>query len=280
MNINYYRLRTIIKRLGIGLHLIHPPQLPLTTPIKPLMGLCARYHGDDDGSPTNLVIRVAVENADQLKTALATGAKVIALVETCDTNIVNRITTIAGSNPTNLVAIELGNEIDLTDLSASDFNKFLVGEIGYLRAAGYRGNIITGSISRVRPDTLDWLKVAINGLQNDVLVGIHRYSINNDASIPQDGYVNRDEECLAILDAVAGRKITVTEFGYPLLDNYSELDYAKVRSSIQVDIDYWSRVGAKHLIYYQWLCGPTNTSIDRFGLKRPSGSIVNLDLLQ
>lgn len=270
------------KRLAINLHLAHPPHLAAPTGASPTLtrGLCARYEGGDDGSPVNLgVIRVAVKSADQLKQALASGAKIIALVETLDRDVVTSIGNVIKENPANLLGIELGNEIDLTSATISDFTTFILTEADYLRSIGFKGDIITGGISRVRPGTLNWLKQVLSDLPSELLVGIHRYSINNNAAIPQDGYVNRDEECNAIIEAVGGRQIAITEFGYPLLDGYSEPSYRQSRESIKVDLDYFSRMGVKYAIFYQWLCGPTNTPIDRFGLKRPDGTVINLDLL-
>lgn len=260
-------LKTEFRRGLMDLHLLDRPTLNHLPTWVPYKGICARYEGGDDSSPTNLVIRAGVKTPQQLLAVLASGAKVIALVETLDQDIVTAIATVCGQNPPNLLAVELGNEIDLTSAKPDDFGYFLNIESGYLRAKGFTGDIITGGISRVRPDTLSWLKEALTHVGQDVLIGIHRYSINNDASIPQSGYVNRDEECQAILEVANGRSVAVTEFGYPILDGSTQADLDKVKTSINVDIHWWNRIGAKYAIYYQWLNGPTNTGIDRFGLK-------------
>lgn len=267
------KLKVLAKRLGISLHLVHPPHL-VDHGGHPLKGVNARYHGDLDGSGTGWVVRAAIENVAQLQAILTSGVKVIALIEKCDTSLTIQLAdflrtpNIPGID--NLVAIELGNEIDLTGVDSYHFWNFLDVSIGYLRGYGYIGNIITGGISLVRPDTLKWLKnVFIYWYEppKDLLIGIHRYSIDNDATIPQLGYVSREEECNAILEVANGRRIAITEFGYPLLDGSNQTDIDRIIKNYKIDLDYFSRMGASYAIAYQWLNGPTNTPIDRFGIR-------------
>lgn len=259
--------KVTLKKVAIALHLMHTPTFSYKAVSTPLNGVCARYHADVDGSPTNLVIRAAVQSGAQLQTILDSGVKVVALIETLNRTLVEDIAMIAGKNPSNLVGIELGNEIDLTPTRAEDFGIFLSTESHYLRDGGFAGPIITGGISRVRPDTLTWLNTALTYVGHDVVVGIHRYSLDNDATIPQTGYVNRDDESNAIMKVANGRRVAITEFGYPLLDGYTQADLAKVLRSVQVDLDTFRNMGALFTIYYQWLNGPTAASIDRFGIQ-------------
>lgn len=264
----WLNVKVALKKGAIAIHLIHLPTFSYKPTWSPLKGVCARYHADVDGSPTTLVVRAAVKNGAQLQAILDSGVKVIALVEALDGDIVASIGGIAQTNPPNLLAIELGNEIDLTGTQAKIFNQFLSTQINTLRTIyGFRGDIITGGISRVRPDTLSWLKTSLDGLPTDILVGIHRYSIDNDATIPQTGYVNRDDESNAIVETCNGRSVAITEFGYPILDGSTKADVVKVTTSVKVDLNWWSKIGVKYALYYQWLNGPNNTPLERFGIQ-------------
>jgi hypothetical protein len=292
MYVVWLRLWVFIKRFLFWSHLLPKPAIKNAYMGVGPEGVCAYWHAgllpqveaDVIRSFKTPIVRVGISDVAQAKavvdniTALygTDTIKIVFLVETMDAALVNSLgqylTTV---KPACVVAVELGNEIDLTDAKPEAFGDFVIAGYHALRTFGWTGDIIMGGISRVRPDTLKWLKKAIQEINSwmptDLIIGIHRYSINNDALIPQDGYVDRIEECAAILKVADGNPIAITEYGYPYLDGSTDADMTKILRSIDTDAVYWRALGAKYVFWYQWTDGPSNTPIDRFGLKTISG---------
>jgi exo-beta-1,3-glucanase (GH17 family) len=180
---------------------------------------------------------------------------VLLLIDAADLSLVGDVATLTPS--VQWVGVELGNELDLTGLSAAQFGKFVSDGDAVLRAHGFEGDVISGGIYTVTNETLGYLQEAMQLMPADVVLGLHWYSDSGPA-------------LQATVQALAGqRRIAVTEFGMPSQDADQD---AQQLAYLQQQLAAFQRLGATYALIYQLVSGPTTSANDNFGLQRYDGT--------
>ena len=184
--------------------------------------------------------------------------------------------------------IEVGNEPDIGHqdyaMRPQEFAVAIAQTHGAVRQAGHQGPVISGGISNLSRERLDYLAgVLATGLvPPDVVAGIHRYPRGMDARTPHPGFASRDEEW-ARLVAIAGRRqVACTEFGHHtagrrqrrlgLIRPRRRLTDDEAARDIAYDLAYFRDRGCLAAAVYQLNDGPTDRPIDRYGIRRTDGT--------
>ena len=218
-------------------------------------GLNGYWHGGIDAAipsqlPHGIVMRSAVQSVAQAQSVLDHyPGPVLLLVETVDPSLVSALSTLRVSN---LVGIELGNELELSNVTAQDYGTFVLTSTQLLLAAGWPYSIISGGVYAITPDTITYLTTAgAKTWPQAVTIGVHWYE-------------DVDDSLLAQLQAL-GHPIAITETGMPSRTpaedaaQLSFLQHMKLRAQ---------QLGAQWWIVYQAMSGPGASNLDNFGLFR------------
>lgn len=149
------------------------------------------------------------------------------------------------------------------------------------RLRGFRGAILAGGVANLGTDNLRWLRAAVPALPTDVVIDFHRYSYKTQSqSRPWPGFASRDAELETVRQIAAGRPVACTEFGYHTAEEESGFLWWRrrtratddqVRAWLAADLALFSSHGLTLACIYQWGDGPTDSWINRFGLRDPSG---------
>jgi hypothetical protein len=181
------------------------------------------------------IIRAPVTTAEQavavLEQAIPAGCRVILLVETINDALVEALAPLADQ----AAAVELGNELNFYD-TAEDFGAFVVRGRNTLRAAGFTGEIISGAVGNIDPDTLRWLERAgVADWPNDIVLGWH-------------GYSDWKDQVPALVALAHGRPHAMTEWGY---SHPTPEDEARIAAWTTVDLTLLYQSGTRYAIWYQ-----------------------------
>ena len=130
-----------------------------------------------------------------------------------------RVATAAAAAGLTDVSIEVGNEPDIGHVDYStrpaDFADAIRQTHLAVRAAGFLGPVVTGGVSNLSPERLNYLEQVVTaGIPLDVVIGFHRYPHGLGPEVPHPGFANRDAEWARLLSIAAGRKVACTEFGH------------------------------------------------------------------
>ena len=199
-----------------------------------------------------------------------------------------RVATAAASAGLTDVLIEVGNEPDIGHVDyrtrPADFAQAVVQTHRRgSRRPGFDGPVISGGISNLSPRRLAYLEqMTAAGLPSDVVVGFHRYPHGLGPQVPHPGFPSRDAEWARLKSIAAGRQLACTEFGHhtarrsyrfmriiPLRRRLSE---DTVAEHIVYDLTYFRNRGCLLAAVYQLNDGPTDTPIDRYGIRRADGT--------
>jgi hypothetical protein len=183
--------------------------------------------------------------------------------------------------------IEVGNEPDIGNVDYAtrpgDFAEAVRQTHAAVRAAGFPGPVVSGGVSNLSPERLDYLQqMVLAGLPADLVVGFHRYPHGLGPQEPHPGFASRDAEWARLQSIVAGRTVACTEFGHhtakrkylfwgfiPLKKRLSD---EKVAEHVVFDLTYFRDRGSLLAAVYQLNDGPTDTAIDRYGIRRADGT--------
>jgi hypothetical protein len=174
-------------------------------------------------------------------------------------------------------AIEIGNEPDIAHPDYAnhpeDFAE-AVRECHFAaRVADFRGPVISGGIANLNDRGFRYLRrmLACDALPlDDLVIGFHRYpEANRGPFAPHDRYTSRADEWDTFAGLVGDRPVACTEFGYQTAD---VLDDAEVAAAVLWDLDFYEARGVQLAVVYQLTDGPTDTWIDRYGVRRSDGS--------
>jgi len=183
--------------------------------------------------------------------------------------------------------IEVGNEPDIGHINyvtrPMDFAEAITQTHAAVRAAGFAGPVVSGGVSNLSPERLDYLQqMMIAGLPADVVVGFHRYPHGLGPEVPHPGFASRDAEWARLQSIVGGRAVACTEFGHhtakrkylflgfiPLTRRLSDQTVAE---HVVYDLTYFHDRGCLLSAVYQLNDGPTDTPIDRYGIRRADGT--------
>ncbi len=185
------------------------------------------------------------------------------------------------------VLIEVGNEPDIGHVDyksrPADFADAIRQTHLAVRGAGFVGPLITGAVSNLSPERLGYLnQVVAAGIPLDVVVGFHRYPHGLGPEVPHPGFASRDAEWAQLLAIAAGRSVACTEFGHhtarrkylflgfiPLKKRLSD---DTVAGHVTFDLTYFRDRGCLLAAVYQLNDGPTDTPVDRYGIRRADGT--------
>lgn len=183
--------------------------------------------------------------------------------------------------------IEIGNEPDLAHPGYRDrplhFAVAVQQTYAAVRAAGFAGPVISGGISNLSRPSLRYLEdMLLAGLPADLILGFHRYPKGLSPENPQAGFDSREEEWQELQRLANGRAVACTEVGHhtaprkylkwgfiPWKKRVSEDDCA---AHLAYDLTFFRDRGCLLTAVYQLNDGPTDTHLDRYGIRRMDGT--------
>ena len=130
-----------------------------------------------------------------------------------------RVTTAAATAGLTDVFIEVGNEPDIGHVDyktrPADFAEAIRQTHLAVRGAGFLGAVVTGGVSNLSPERLNYLQQVVTaGVPLDVVIGFHRYPHGLGPQVPHPGFANRDAEWARLQSIAGGRMVACTEFGH------------------------------------------------------------------
>lgn len=195
---------------------------------------------------------------------------------------VARVAAALGVDP----LIEVGNEPDIGHPEYAsrpgDFAAAVSMTRAALRQAGYHGAVISGGISNLSRERLQYLEAMVGaGLPSDVILGVHRYPHGLSAEQPHPGFADRDAEWRRLMEIAGARDIAVTEIGHHtaprgrrrlgIFGRRRRLTEDDVARDILFDLDFFRDRGCLLAAVYQINDGRTDSAIDRYGLRDARG---------
>jgi hypothetical protein len=182
--------------------------------------------------------------------------------------------------------VEIGNEPDIGHPGyasrPADFAAAVSLTHAAMRREGFRGAVITGGISNLSRERLDYLAAVVRaGIPADVIVGFHRYPHGLSARIPHPGFADRDAEWNRLLDIAGSRDVACTEVGhhtaprgrrrFGLFGRRHRLTAEDAARDLMFDLEFFRDRGALMTAVYQLNDGPHDRSIDRYGIRDATG---------
>lgn len=182
--------------------------------------------------------------------------------------------------------IEVGNEPDIGHPEyvsrPGDFAAAVSLTRAALREAGFHGAVISGGISNLSRERLDYLAAVVRaGLPADVILGFHRYPHRFSAEQPHPGFATRDAEWARFMEIAGGRDVACTEVGhhtaprgrrrFGLFGRQRSLTDEEVARDLLFDLEFFRDRGCLLSAVYQINDGATNRHVDRYGLRDAAG---------
>jgi len=184
------------------------------------------------------------------------------------------------------VLIEVGNEPDIGHPDYAkrprDFAMAVARTHAAVRQAGHTGIVVSGGISNLSRERLDYLERVVSQLSPDIVVGFHRYPHGLGPEQPHPGFADRDAEWLRLKQIAGSRQVACTEFGHHTARRrYRRLGFFRQRRRVSeeavaehivYDLRYFRDHGCLLSAVYQLNDGPTDRPIDRYGIRRADGT--------
>lgn len=184
------------------------------------------------------------------------------------------------------VLIEVGNEPDIGHPDYAnrprDFAVAVAQTHAAVRQAGHTGIVISGGISNLSRERLDYLERVVSDLSPDIVVGFHRYPHGLGAEQPHPGFADRDAEWDRLKQITGRRQVACTEFGHHtaprrhgrlgVVRRRRRVSDEAVADHIVYDLSYFRERGCLASAVYQLNDGPTDRPIDRYGIRRADGT--------
>jgi hypothetical protein len=203
------------------------------------------------------------------------------------------------------IYFEIGNEPDIAVPLWRQSPKYLADTFWecyrYTKAICGRIELITGGISNLHENGLDWLSEFMEGLvQDSAIIGFHRYPNGADMTTPHDGFPSREHEWNKLRSLAGGRRLFCTETGmstgphreskgFPLcwLHNNVYMDSKAQAEAFRVEYGFLKRRGVEGMVWYQHRDGPNrNRLLDNYGIldvyeveKKPVCDVIRDTLL-
>jgi hypothetical protein len=179
-------------------------------------------------------------------------------------------------------ALEIGNEPDIAHpwyaRHPANFADAVRQCHGAARSQGFTGSIVTGGIANLDNRGFAYLArvLAVSILPvEDLVIGFHRYpEAGRGPLAPHDRFRSRDDEWSMLLKLVGTRPVACTEFGYHTAtepDGHTRTD-PEVAESVLWDLEFFEERAVQLACVYQLNDGPTDTWIDRFGVRALDGN--------
>lgn len=178
-------------------------------------------------------------------------------------------------------ALEIGNEPDIACVDYAnhpeEFAEAIRQCLEAARMSGFDGPFISGGIANLNNRGFRYLAAMLRAPSmplTDVVVGFHRYPEAGRAMLaPHDQFLSRNEEWHMFQSIVGARPVACTEFGYhtatatPLT-----LSDDDVADAVLWDLNFFEERAALYAVVYQLNDGPTDTWIDRYGVRTIEGT--------
>ncbi len=178
-------------------------------------------------------------------------------------------------------AIEIGNEPDIACAGyahhPADFAEAIRQCLDAAVTHGFQGPFISGGIANLNNRGLRYLAhlLAAGSMPlSEVVIGFHRYPEAGRAMLaPHDQFRSRTDEWDAFHQLVGTRPVACTEFGYHTANATPiTLTDHDVADAVLWDLTFYEERGALYAVVYQLNDGPTNTWIDRYGVRTVEGT--------
>lgn len=197
-----------------------------------------------------------------------------------------RVVRVAQDVGVSRLLIEVGNEPDIGHPDYArrprDFAAAVAQTHAAVRQAGFGGPVVSGGVSNLSRERLAYLEHVAGGLPPDVVLGFHRYPRGMGPERPHPGFDSRDDEWLRLRQIAGARAVACTEFGhhtarrrqerFGLLRCRRRVSDEEVADDILFDLRFFQDRGCLLAAIYQLNDGPTDTDIDRYGIRRADGS--------
>lgn len=177
--------------------------------------------------------------------------------------------------------VELRNEPDLNGPSPADYE----WEVTPLWDACERLGLFlwAGAVSNLNARGLRYLTEAhVERWPALVSVSVHRYANGDSPNTPHQGFRTRGHEVEELKRIIGTRTWGVSEFGFSTANRATKLDKllwrkrqwtdAQVAEFVAFEFNFWAKQGALGAALYQLNDGPTNTVLDRYGIRRIDGT--------
>ena len=134
-----------------------------------------------------------------------------------------------------------------------------------------------GGVSNLTQPALNWLSEFVRLCPEVPGIEVHRYPPKWDPRQPHEGFASRDAEVARLKAIIGSRPYLIGEFGYHLAryrvwwifwSRHSDQEQADV---FRYEWEFWATHGAEAAYAYQVQDGPTDTPIDRYGIRSQYG---------
>ena len=182
--------------------------------------------------------------------------------------------------------IEIGNEPDIGHAGyasrPADFAAALSLTHAAMRQDGFRGAVVSGGISNLSRERLDYLAAVVRaGIPPDLILGFHRYPHGLSAQVPHPGFADRDAEWNRLLDIAGSRDVACTEVGHHTAPRGSRrlaifrrrhrLTADEAARDLMFDLEFFRDRGALMTAIYQLNDGSGDRPVDRYGIRDAAG---------
>lgn len=177
--------------------------------------------------------------------------------------------------------VELLNEPDLNGPEPPQYFN-LVKEFAPICAAAELF-LWAGSISNLNDRGFTYLRKAhVREWPDDVNISIHRYPNGNSPLTPHDGFESRYDEIATLKTLIGDRRWICSEYGYhtanratkwwqKLLGIERRWTDAQVKEFVAWEWDFWEKAGAVMAVLYQLNDGPSEATLDCYGIRYLEG---------
>jgi hypothetical protein len=239
-----------------------------------------------------MTTRAGVNNVDEAAdilhlcdAAIPRPVRALFLVQSVDPGLVHDLGVLLAGRTD--VGIELGNELNLWDVSPVDFGAFVMESYTKLRdGLGYIGEIWSGGVSDCRLNNgLAYLDTAgVVDWPSDLGCALHRYPADPWTQDPTPGQelAPRWLEQAQIVTLLANRPIALTEFGYHFELQFKGhgqyrrstiLTEAQGAAYLAADLTWFEQMNVQLATMYQWTDGDQVLDAgSRFGIRKTDGT--------
>jgi len=155
----------------------------------------------------------------------------------------------------------------------------------YARAAlaiqQHRGRCWAGAISNLNGRGLAYLDRVLAAAPALERVSVHRYPRpGGNVHRAHEGFGSRESEVAALRRLIGDRLFGVSEFGYHTGKDAwwrRRLTDYQVAERVEWEWRFWRRMGAAFATLYQINDGPTNTRLDRYGIRKRTADNGNFN---
>ena len=188
------------------------------------------------------------------------------------------------------VHVEMGNEPDVHGITPSAYLALVrdVAAWAEVRRQNYGRQDVrlwAGAVSNFSPSAFAWLDYVLPGLPAGVGITMHRYPEGGvrDMRAPRKGYKTRDAEVADLTRRIGSRPWGISETGWhtapqqeqswcPFGGRKFAWTDEQVTVTIRAELEWWRVQGAAFCVCYQINDGPTNETINRYGIRRVDGT--------